>query len=62
MGIPWAGLGLILAVLISVLIYFAAVYNRLQKLSNGAEATISQIRVAMKKRLEMIEALVGSVK
>lgn len=49
-GIPWAGFGLIPAVLISVLIYFAAVSNRLQSLSNAAEATISQIRIAMKTR------------
>jgi len=61
MGITWAGFGLIL-ILIIVLIYFVSIYNRLQSLSNGAEATISQIRVTMKKRLEMIEALVDSVK
>jgi len=42
--------------------YFIAVYNRLQSLKNGAEATLSQIRVAMKKRLDMIEQLVDSVK
>ena len=62
MGFQWAGLGLALAFLLFVLIYVASIYNRLQSLSNGAEATISQIRVAMKKRLEMIEELVGSVK
>ncbi len=61
MGILWAGFGLIL-ILIIILIYFASVYNRLASLSNGAEAALSQIRVAMKKRLEMIEELVGSVK
>lgn len=42
--------------------YFISVYNRLQSLRNGAEATLSQIRVAMKKRLDMIEQLVDSVK
>lgn len=42
--------------------YFITVYNRLQSLRNGAEATLSQIRVAMKKRLDMIEQLVDSVK
>jgi LemA protein len=57
-----ATLGLALVVLLIVLIYFVTVYNRLHRLSNGAEATISQIRVAMKKRLDMIEELVSSVK
>src|SRR5512138_2524053 len=42
--------------------YFVSVYNRLHSLRNGAEATLSQIRVAMKKRLDMIEQLVDSVK
>lgn len=42
--------------------YFISVYNRLQSLRNGAEATLSQIRVAMKKRLDMVEQLVESVK
>jgi LemA protein len=42
--------------------YFISVYNRLQSLKNGAEATLSQIRVAMKKRLDMIEQLVDSIK
>jgi LemA protein len=42
--------------------YFISVYNRLQSLKNGAEAALSQIRVAMKKRLDMIEQLVDSVK
>jgi len=43
-------------------VYFISIYNRLQKLRNGAESTLSQIRVAMKKRLDMIEQLVDSVK
>lgn len=50
MGIPWAGFGLIPEILISILIYFAAVSSRVQSLSNAPEATISQIRVAMKTR------------
>ena len=62
MEVLWAELGLALVVLLIVLIYFVTVYNRLHRLSNGAEATISQIRVAMKKRLDMIEELVSSVK
>lgn len=51
-----------LALLLIVTFYFVSVYNRLQGLKNGAEATLSQIRVAMKKRLDMIEQLVDSAK
>lgn len=51
-----------LALLLIIAFYFVTVYNRLQSLKNGAEATLSQIRVAMKKRLDMIEQLVDSVK
>jgi LemA protein len=53
---------IILALLFAACLYFVAVYNRLQSLRNGALATLSQIRVAMKKRLDMIEQLVDSVK
>jgi LemA protein len=48
--------------LLALAFYFISVYNRLQSLRNGAEATLSQIRVAMKKRLDMIEQMVDSVK
>jgi LemA protein len=48
--------------LLAFAFYFISVYNRLQSLRNGAEATLSQIRVAMKKRLDMVEQLVDSVK
>ena len=54
---------LLLLVLLAIVgIYFVTIYNRLQSLRNGAEATLSQIRVAMKKRLDMIEQLIDSVK
>ena len=51
-----------LVMLIAIIIYFSMIFNRLQSLRNGAEATLSQIRVAMKKRLDTIEQLVESVK
>lgn len=51
-----------LALLVAVIFYLVTVYNRLQSLRNGAEATLSQIRVAMKKRLDMVEQLVDSAK
>jgi LemA protein len=54
---------LLLLVLLAIVgIYFVTIYNRLQSLRNGAEATLSQIRVAMKKRLDMIEQLVDSIR
>ncbi len=53
---------LFLALLIAFTIYFFMIFNRLQSLRNGAEATLSQIRVAMKKRLDTIEQLVESIK
>jgi len=53
---------ILLALLVLVMIYFVTIYNRLQSLRNGAEATLSQIRVAMKKRLDMVEQLVELTK
>jgi LemA protein len=53
---------IILALIIISAIYLVSIYNRLQSLKNGAEATLSQVRVAMKKRLDMIEQLVDSIK
>ncbi len=47
-----------LAAIIGFFIYFLSSLNRLRTLSNASEATLSQIRVAMKKRLDMIEQLV----
>ena len=52
---------LFLALLIAFIIYFFMTFNRLQSLRNGSEATLSQIRVAMKKRLDTIEQLVESI-
>ena len=38
------------------------IYNKIVKYSNASEANLGQIRVAMKKRLDMIEQLLGAVK
>jgi len=46
----------------AVALYFAYLYNRLFRYSNAAEANLGQIRVALKKRLDMIEELLGAVK
>ncbi len=48
--------------LIAAGIYTALTYNRFQTLRNGAEATLGQVQVALKKRLDMIAQLVDSVK
>jgi len=53
---------ILLALLVLAMIYFVTIYNRMQSLRNGADATLSQIRVAMKKRLDMVEQLVESAK
>lgn len=53
---------LVIIALIVLVFYLITIYNRLQSLRNGAEATLSQVRVAMKKRLDMIEQLVDSLK
>lgn len=45
-----------------LIFYLVAVYNRLYRLRNSADATLGQVRVAMKKRLDMIEQLLGAVK
>jgi LemA protein len=52
----------LLVIFIAVAFYFITIYNRLQSLKNGAFAALSQIRVAMKKRLDMVEQLVDMVR
>jgi LemA protein len=42
--------------------FFISIYNNFKKYKNAAEATLGQIKVAMKKRLDMIEQLLGAVK
>ncbi len=53
---------IILVILGGIVYYFITLYNRFQVLNNGAEATLGQIKVALKKRLDMISQLVDSVK
>ena len=47
--------------LLLVIVYFISIYNRFQTLKNGSVATLGQIRVALKKRLDMISQLLDSV-
>ncbi len=53
---------IILIIVVGIIFYFVTVYNRFQQLKNGAEATLGQVKVALKKRLDMLSQLVDSVK
>lgn len=54
-------IAIIVIVIIAILVWFIAIYNRFYSLKNSAAATLGQIKVAMKKRLDMIEQLLGAV-
>jgi LemA protein len=60
--IGWIVLGIVVLVIIGLILWAIGIYNRFVTLKNSSEATLGQIRVAMKKRLDMIEQLLGSVK
>ena len=58
----WIILIVIILIVIGLVLWVVGVYNRFQSLKNSSEATLGQIRVAMKKRLDMIDQLLGAVK
>jgi len=64
--LEWVVLIIIVLILIILIIWTIArtvrIYNRFYTLKNSSEGTLGQIRVAMKKRLDMIEQLLGAVK
>ncbi len=60
--IEWIILGIIAIIVIILLLWAVSIYNRFVSLKNASEATLGQIRVAMKKRLDMIDQLLGAVK
>jgi LemA protein len=60
--IGWIILGVIALVIIGLILWIVGIYNRFVSLKNSSEATLGQIRVAMKKRLDMIDQLLGAVK
>ena len=60
--IGWIILAVIVVVIIGFISWIVGIYNRFQSLKNSSEATLGQIRVAMKKRLDMIDQLLGAVK
>jgi LemA protein len=53
---------IILGVTIGIVFYVISVYNRFQTLKNGAQATLGQVKVALKKRLDMLSQLLDAVK
>jgi len=60
--IGWIVLGVIVIIVIGLILWIIGIYNRFVSLKNSSEATLGQIRVAMKKRLDMIDQLLGAVK
>ena len=55
-------LGVVVVIVLGLIGIFVGIYNRFFALKNSAEATLGQIRVALKKRLDMIDQLLGAVK
>jgi LemA protein len=53
---------ILIGVVLALLWELIRVYNRLAKYRNAADANMGQIRVALKKRLDMVEQLLGAVK
>ena len=60
--VGWIVPVVIVLVIIGLILWAVGMYNRFFSLKNSSEATLGQIRVAMKKRLDMIDQLLGAVK
>jgi len=54
--------GAVILFICLVAFYLAYLFNKLIRFRNAADANLGQIRVAMKKRLDMIEQLLGAVR
>lgn len=54
--------GVVILFICLLAFYLAYLFNRLVRFKNAADANLGQIRVAMKKRLDMIEQLLGAVR
>ncbi len=53
----------VIIIIIAVLVvWLVSIFNRFVSLRNAADAELGQIKVALKKRLDMIEQLLGAVK
>lgn len=55
-------IAVVAAAVVGLALYLISMFNRLLTLRNSTEATLAQIRVAMKKRLDMIGQLVDAVR
>ena len=53
---------ILIGVVLALLWELVNVYNRLVKYRNAADANMGQIKVALKKRLDMVEQLLGAVR
>lgn len=54
--------GILLVAVMLIIFYFVYLFNRLFRYRNASEANLGQIQVAMKKRLDMLEQLLGAVR
>jgi LemA protein len=54
-------IGVLVVVILVIIGLFITSYNRLFRFRNAADAELGQVRVAMKKRFDMIEQLLGAV-
>lgn len=54
--------GIMIVIILVIIGYFITSYNRFKQLHNGADAGLAQIKVALKKRLDMITQLVDTAK
>lgn len=52
----------LLALVVGIVLGVTYLFNRLQRYRNAADANLSQIQVAMKKRLDLIDQLLEAVK
>jgi len=55
-------IAVVVLIVIGIVAVAIGIYNRFFSLKNSADATVGQVKVAMKKRLDMIEQLLGAVK
>ena len=55
-------IAVVVLIVIGIVAVMISIYNRFFSLKNSADATVGQVKVAMKKRLDMIEQLLGAVK
>ena len=46
---------IVVIVILALVLWYVGIYNQFYRYKNAADATLGQIRVAMKKRLDMIE-------